>query len=58
MSNALDISKKTDLTSRGRLQLNASKITCAIASNWLTRVSDEQKPGWFGFKSLSSRRKL
>ena len=31
LSNAFDISKKTDLTSRVGLQSNASNISCAIA---------------------------
>ena len=29
-----------------------------VASNWLTHDSDGRKPDWFGFKSLSSKRKL
>ena len=56
LSNAFDISKKTDLTSRGGLKSNASKISCVIASNWLTQESDGRNPDWFGFKSLSSKR--
>ena len=31
LSKVFDISKKTDLTSRGGLQSNASKISCVIA---------------------------
>ena len=33
LSNALDISKKTDLTSRDGLQSKVSNISCVIASN-------------------------
>ena len=57
-SNAFDISKKTDLTSRGGLQSNASKISCVIASSWYTQESDEHKPDWLGFNRFSSNRKL
>ena len=44
MSNAFDTSKKTDFTSGGGLQSNASKISCVIARNLLTHESDGRKP--------------
>ena len=43
LSNAFDISKKTDLTSRVGLQSNASNISCVIASSWFTQESDWRK---------------
>ena len=33
LSNAFDVSKKTDLTSRVGLQSSASNISCVIASS-------------------------
>ena len=45
MSNlvkVLDISKKTDLTSRGGLQSNTSNISWVAASSWFTQESDGQ----------------
>ena len=53
LSNALDISKKTDLTSRDGLQSKASNISCVIASNWFIHESDGRNPDWFGFSSFS-----
>ena len=61
MSNlvkAFDISKKTDQTSRGELQSNASNISCVIASNWFMQESEGRKPDWLGFNRSSSNRKL
>ena len=58
LSNALDISKKTDLTSRDGLQSKASNISSVIASNWLIHESDWWNPDWFGFSSFSYNKKL
>ena len=44
LPNAFDISKKTDLTSRGGLQSNASHISCIIASNRFMQESDGRNP--------------
>ena len=58
LSNALDISKKTDLTWRDGLTSKASKLSCVTASNWLIHELDGGKPDWFWFSSFSSDRKL
>ena len=58
LSNALDISKKTDLTSRDGLQSKASNISCVIASNWFGHESDRKNPDWFGLSSFCSKKKL
>ena len=58
LSNALDISKKTDLTSRDGLQSKASNISCVITSNWFIHELDGRNPDWFGFSSFSSNKKL
>ena len=57
-SEAFEISKKTDLTARGGLSLNAPKISCVIAINWLTHESDVRRPDWLGFNRFSSNKKL
>ena len=42
MTNLVELKKKkkTDLISSGRLQPNASNISCVIASNWFMQESD------------------
>ena len=58
MSNALDIPRKTDLTSRYGLQSNDLKISWLIASNWFIEETEGRNSDWFGFKSLSFKIKL
>ena len=58
MSNALDKSKKTDLTFRDGLQSKASNISCVMAINWFMHESEGRNPDWFGFSSFSSNKKL
>ena len=58
MSNALDISEKTDLTLRDGLQSKVSNISYVMASNWFIHESDGWNPGWFGFSGFSSNKKL
>ena len=57
MSNAFDISKNTDLTSRGGLQSKVSMISCVMASSWFMQDSDGRKPDWIGFNTFSSNKK-
>ena len=57
LSNAFEISKKTDLTSRVGLQSNASNFSCVIARSWFMQESDGQKPDRLRFYSLSSNKK-
>ena len=56
LSKAFDISSKTDLTSRGGLQSNASNISCMIASNWFMQDSEGRKPDGLGFNRSSNRK--
>ena len=56
LSNALEISRYTDRTSRGGLQSNASNIVCVMEINWLTVESPGRKPDWFGFNTSEDRR--
>ena len=56
MSDAFNMSKKTDLTLRDGLQSKASNISCVIASNWFMHDSSGRNPDWFGFSSFSSNR--
>ena len=57
-AKTFDISKKTNLTSRGGSQSNASNFSWVIASSWFTQESDGRKPDWLGFNSSSTNRKL
>ena len=56
LSNAFDISKKTDLTSRVGLHSNTSNILGVIAS-WVMKESEWQNSDCLGFISLSSNKK-
>ena len=58
LSKAFDISEKTDLTSRGGLQSNASNNSCVVTSNWFMQESEGWEPEWLGFNRSSSNRKL
>ena len=56
LSNALDISRKTRLTSWP--SSNTERISCAIDSNWLVQESPGLKPDCFGdVKSFSEKMK-
>ena len=52
LSNALDISRKTDQASRVGLQSKAVNIVWTIDSNWFMVESAGRKPDWFGFNKL------
>ena len=58
LSKALEMSRKTPLTSAVGLLSKAVYISCIIDSNWTIHESPGRKPGWDGVKSLLLRKWL